>query len=240
VLHNSESIRILSSSDSHSQGYDAPLGSLEQRMLRRSIQLHPALYRSFGLSYQHVRKCGSLVVAWDAEEAARLDAVMQENASAGDTDVVRLTAAETRALEPALGPGVHGAVLCPREAVVEPWLVPLGYSESARLHGAQIILGTEVVSVSRDTDQMWLLHTRPSSAAATGRSALGQLLASSPQATDQAVMAVTGARATVRARVVVNCAGLHGSTSLCCPVRHLSDFVVCGWCGYFFIFFRCR
>ena len=45
-------------------GYDAPSGSLERRLLRRSIELHPTLYRSFGLSYNHIRKSGSLVVAW--------------------------------------------------------------------------------------------------------------------------------------------------------------------------------
>ena len=31
-------------------GYDAPVGSLERRLLRRSIARHPQLYRSFGLS----------------------------------------------------------------------------------------------------------------------------------------------------------------------------------------------
>ena len=51
-------------------GYDAPHGSLESRLLRRSIRLHPELYRSFGLSMEggHVRKCGSLVVAWTQDE----------------------------------------------------------------------------------------------------------------------------------------------------------------------------
>ena len=33
-------------------------------------------------------------------------------------------------LPPALAPSALGAVLCPREAVVEPWLVPLAFAES--------------------------------------------------------------------------------------------------------------
>lgn len=50
-------------------GYDAPVGSLERQLLRRSIRLHPSLYRSFGLNAgEHVRKSGSLVVAWTQEE----------------------------------------------------------------------------------------------------------------------------------------------------------------------------
>lgn len=56
---------------SHHAGYDAPVGSLERRLLRRSIRLHPQLYRSLGLSAaedSHVRKSGSLVVAWTPEQ----------------------------------------------------------------------------------------------------------------------------------------------------------------------------
>ncbi len=53
-------------------GYDAPVGSLERRLLRRSVQRHPELMRSFGLSHEHVRKCGSLVVAWTAEQLAQV------------------------------------------------------------------------------------------------------------------------------------------------------------------------
>ena len=36
-------------------GYDAPSGTLERALLRRSIQRHPELMRTLGLSYRHVR-----------------------------------------------------------------------------------------------------------------------------------------------------------------------------------------
>jgi L-2-hydroxyglutarate oxidase LhgO len=130
-------------------GYDAPLGSLERRLLRRAIQLHPALYRSFGMSYEHVRKCGSLVVAWSPEQLAELPKIVAQNRAAGDTEVVQLTQSELRRLEPALSTAALGAVWCPREAVVEPWLVPAGYARSARLNGAELRMSTEVVSVRR-------------------------------------------------------------------------------------------
>ena len=54
---------------------------------------------------------------------------------AGDTEAVILSQEELREMEPALSHEALGAVFCPREAVVEPWLVPMGYAESARLHG---------------------------------------------------------------------------------------------------------
>lgn len=79
-------------------GYDAPVGSLEQQLLRRAISLHPPLMRAFGLSYAHVRKSGSLVVAWTPEQLKQLSAVLEENVDAGDEEVKMLTASELQDL----------------------------------------------------------------------------------------------------------------------------------------------
>lgn len=123
-------------------GYDAPVGSLERNLLRRSIRRHQNLYRSFGLSSNHVRKCGSLVVAWNENELAKLPSILEENREAGDIDAVLLNQEELRQLEPNLSHQALGAVYCPYESVVEPWLVPMGYAESARLNGVDFQLGT--------------------------------------------------------------------------------------------------
>lgn len=59
-------------------GYDAPVGSLERELLRRSIRLHPQFYRSLGLHAGeggHVRKSGSLVVAWNDEQGKAISEV---------------------------------------------------------------------------------------------------------------------------------------------------------------------
>lgn len=61
-------------------GYDAKPGSLERQLLRRSAQRHPHLYRSMGLSYEHAKKTGALVVAWTKEQKANLKEVnLEEN-----------------------------------------------------------------------------------------------------------------------------------------------------------------
>lgn len=187
--------------------------------------------RSFGLSYSHVRKCGSLVVAWTEEQLAALPGVLQENLDAGDTDAELVGAERLRELEPALSHTALGAVLCPREAVVEPWLAAAGYAESARLHGARIHTSTEAVAVRRAEDDtegvpLWCVDVRHSAACQTGRSADGELLVAAPAPTaagkgerEEAAAAAqgrvsagadVGADATLRAHVVVNCAGLLG------------------------------
>eukprot|EP01048_Picozoa_sp_COSAG05_P019517 COSAG05_NODE_3079_length_2340_cov_1.724230_1_plen_648_part_01 len=202
-------------------GYDAPVGSLERRLLRRAVQLHPHLYRSFGLSYDHVRKCGSLIVAWNERELSKLPAVLSENREAGDTDACLLTQQELRELEPSLSHQALGAVLCPREAIVEPWLVPQGYAESARLHGAQLLTATSVVSTacraSMDGSGCWweaklISHPQQqqhnTQMVSPGRSRDGALLVPSPASLPLPSVAPTAT--TVRARVVINCAGLFG------------------------------
>ena len=188
-------------------GYDAPVGTLERRLLRRAIQLHPSLLRSFGMSYEHVRKCGSLVVAWTPEQLEALPRVVAENREAGDTEAVQLTAAELHELEPTLSTAALGAVLCPRESVVEPWLVPAGYAHSARINGAELRMNTELKAVDY-TEGLWRLTTRPTSSAPFGRSPPGKLLVSKPEPARGAPWGA--AETTVRARAVVNCAGLFG------------------------------
>ena len=206
-------------------GYDAPVGSLERQLLRRSIQRHQHLYRSFGLSHDHVRKCGSLVVAWTPEQLAELVHIIAENREGGDEEATLLTQNELRELEPALSRDAMGAVLCPYEAVVEPWLVPIAYAESARLHGAAIFTSTAVVGAAFDARRgVWRLDVVHDAARrrVPGRSAPGRLLVD-PPSQPTAVRSRFGGRAgwsdqlekaplTIAARVVINCAGLHGDT----------------------------
>ena len=164
-------------------GYDAPEGSLERWLLRRSILRHPNLYRSLGLSYNHVNKCGALVVAWNSSEAYALNEVLHSNHAAGDTEATLLHREDILDIEPALAQSsANGAVWVPREMVTEPWLVPIAYANNMLLNGGKIKVGSEVC-----------------------RADLKELN------DDQKVWHVTLTNGTVvRARTVFNCAGLYG------------------------------
>lgn len=192
-------------------GYDAPSGSLERRLLRRSIELHPTLYRSFGLSYDHVRKSGSLVVAWSDEEKGKLRDVLEENIEARDTEAHIVSEADLRELEPCLSERAKGAVLCPREAVVEPFLVGIGYTQSCLLHGVDLLINTSVDGAERGADGVWSVQCSQGAQRdlanwqGDGRSRDGALLA----ALDESVTS-TDNRLVVRGNVVVNAAGLFG------------------------------
>lgn len=189
-------------------GYDAPRGSLESRLLRRSIQRHQNLYR---LSYEHVRKCGSLVVAWTEKEVDSLQDVLQDNIDAGDTEARILSQDELRDMEPALSTKALGAVYCPREAVVEPWLVPIGYAQSAIIHGAKIKLNTQVLNAIFDPEEkLWTVFTKKNKEAVpSGRSHDGEILVRKPSSIEE----TEGQSLKVfKAGLIINCAGLHGDT----------------------------
>lgn len=193
-------------------GYDAPIGSLERRLLRRSIRLHQNLYRSFGLSHHHVRKCGSLVVAWNETELAKLPEILQENQQAGDTEAVLLTQEELRKLEPNLSHKALGAVYCPYESVTEPWLVPMGYAESARLNGVSFRLGTEVSEIKFNAlSSRWEIQTQSTSFTTVARSKSGELLISPPARlrSPNDLSHESQVQETISAKVIINCAGLH-------------------------------
>jgi len=188
-------------------GYDAPKGSLERQLLRRSIQLHPSLYRSFGLSYEHVRKCGSLVVAWTPEDMKKLPEILEENRDAGDEEACMLSKEELYEMEPALGSSALGAVYCPREAVVEPWLVPIGYFHSAKKLGANILTSTQVDSAYYNkNERLWTVCGKRCKAKQIGRSTQNELFVRATSECKSSEETTT----TCRARVLINCAGLYG------------------------------
>jgi glycerol-3-phosphate dehydrogenase len=169
-------------------GYDAPPNTLERTLLRRSIARHPEVYRSLGLSYDHVDKCGALVVAWTEEEVKSLPHIVTENHDAGDTEAEILSRERCLELEPTLSREVLGGAWVPRETAVEPWLVPMALAESARRHAADILTSTEVkrahlVTHKKDGDNddgLWTLET------------------------------TNAQHRTIQTRIVINCAGLYG------------------------------
>ena len=88
-------------------------------------------------------------------------------------------------MEPSISNKALGAVFVPREVVTEPWLVPIGYANSAMMYGAQILCGKEMVSATvRQSDGqgsvVWKVQTKQ-----------GDVF---------------------HARSIVNCGGLYGDT----------------------------
>ena len=90
------------------------------------------------------RRCGKLIVAaseGEVEKLAELEARAKTN---GVDDLVWLTGAESRALEPALR--ANRALLSPSTGIVDSHALMLALKGDAEAHGAVIALATPVVS----------------------------------------------------------------------------------------------
>ena len=136
-------------------GFDTKPGSLESRLVRRGHKLLGAYATSAGIALEHT---GALLVAWDAEQEARLDAVVVTARANGYERAGRVTPEELYRREPMLGRGATGGVVIPDESIICPWNTSIAYAIEAVGAGVELALGVEVTDVTRDADA-WLLRT---------------------------------------------------------------------------------
>jgi glycine oxidase len=92
------------------------------------------------------RRCGTLIVARDDDEAAALERELGFRAQLG-LPVSRLRPSQARRLEPALAPTVRLALEAPDDHVADPRLLAPALAEAARRAGAVLRTGAEVVAV---------------------------------------------------------------------------------------------
>ncbi|MEM1430001.1 MAG: NAD(P)/FAD-dependent oxidoreductase [Pseudomonadota bacterium] len=156
-------------------GFDAPPGSLDQACIAEGYDEYMEIRDRLNLP---VLRTGALVVAWTEAQAERLPALIAQAQANGVGDVEALDAAETRALEPGLGPGVCASFRVPREVVIDAWSAPLAYLAQAMAHGAELRRNCPVSAGTYD-GEVWALETP---------------------------------RGRLRARLVINAAGLYGDT----------------------------
>ncbi len=90
------------------------------------------------------RRCGKLLVAVSEAEVDTLSAIKAQAETNGLTDLVWLSSAEARAMEPALT--VHRALLSPSTGIIDSHAFMHALRGDAELHGAVVALETPVLS----------------------------------------------------------------------------------------------
>ena len=95
-------------------------------------------------------KCGKLVVATDAAERTRLEQIAAVAAQNGAGAVRLIDGAEARALEPRLN--VQVALWSPETGIVDAHGLMDSYRRQALQHGADLLLCAELVAVERVAD----------------------------------------------------------------------------------------
>ena len=136
-------------------GFDTHPGSLESALVRRGHELLTAYAGRAGIALE---RTGAVLVAWNEEQAARLDDVLTKSRANGYQRAHGITLEELYRREPNLGGGATGAVVIPDESIICPWSPSIAYATEAVGAGVELRLGVEVTAVSRDAGT-WVLHT---------------------------------------------------------------------------------
>jgi glycine oxidase len=133
-------------------GMLAPVGELDfgegrlHEMTTASAELYPGfveeLERASGIEVGYAR-CGGLYVALDRDEAAQLEREAELQESLGLV-TERLSPRDCRRLEPGLTPSLHGGILVPGDAVVDPRALAEALLSAALAEGVEVIAGSEI------------------------------------------------------------------------------------------------
>jgi glycerol-3-phosphate dehydrogenase len=135
-------------------GFDTQPGSLESSLVRRGHELLSSYARTAGIALEET---GAVLVAWDAEQAARLDEVVAKARANGYERASRMDLEELSRREPHLADGATGAVAIPDESIICPWSTSIAFASEAVGAGVDLRLGVDVTDVGRDDG--WVLLT---------------------------------------------------------------------------------
>ena len=136
-------------------GFDAPVGSVEQRLVAAGHAEYLAVASRLNLP---VMQTGALVIAWTPGEEALLPALIEQARQNGVDDVQPLDRAALHRLEPGLGPQARAAFRVPREYIIDPWSTAHAYLLHAIANGATVRRGAGVAA-GRFDGTVWHLDT---------------------------------------------------------------------------------
>lgn len=114
-----------------------PTGSLKARF---SVEGRRALYAFLDSHKVDYRKCGKLVVATEAAEVERIEAIFQQASANGVEGLEHLTGAQARALEPGLN--AHAAILSPESGLFASHDYMLALQGEIEDAGGSVVLST--------------------------------------------------------------------------------------------------
>lgn len=118
-----------------------PTGLVKQRLCVTGKEM---LYRFCAEYHVPHRRCGKLLVATTEAEIPKLEAIRRQAEANGVTDLVALTGAEARAMEPALA--CVAAMLSPSTGIIDSHALMLALQGDAEAHGAMLAFETPVTS----------------------------------------------------------------------------------------------
>ena len=129
-------------------GYDVTPGTLEAELILDSSRRWEELCAELDVPF---RRCGSLALAFGAEDEERLEHARAQ-AETNGVEARILTGPEACQVEPAAAPRASAALFVPGEAIVDPIRLTIAYAEVAVRNGVDLKLSTPALGFERDDD----------------------------------------------------------------------------------------
>jgi L-2-hydroxyglutarate oxidase LhgO len=128
-----------------------PQGSLKAKLCVQGRDQLYAYAAERGIAH---RRCGKLIVATRTDQLSALDAILQKAHANGVTDVVRLTADQAKAMEPALS--CVAALHSPSTGIVDSHSLMLSLQGDFENAGGMVVLNSPV-SHAKYSDNGWVV-----------------------------------------------------------------------------------
>jgi len=125
-------------------GYSAKNGTLKAELCAIGNRMYDDWQNElhFGL-----RRCGSLVVAFDDQDLEALGRLYENGAKNGARGLKILSAAEVRSIEPNSSAQIKGALHCSTAGVTSPYELTIALAENAVRNGVALMLNHEVTAI---------------------------------------------------------------------------------------------
>lgn len=127
-------------------GYSDEPGTTKAELCVQGNQMYEQLDKELNFGY---RKTGSLVVAFDEEETAKLQELYAKGIKNGVQGLQIINGEQARAREPYLSQEVKAALYCENAGVTSPYEFVIALAENALANGVEIKLESEVTQISR-------------------------------------------------------------------------------------------
>ena len=125
-------------------GYDAKPGTLESELVVAANPMYDKIAEELDVPFARI---GGILPAFNDEQFSQLPALREKAFMNRVYDVDYLTSKELLKIEPNLNPKVMGGLYIPRESIIDPFLLVVGYAENACRNGVSFLLGTRVTGI---------------------------------------------------------------------------------------------
>lgn len=125
-------------------GYDASPGTLESELVVAANPMYDEIARDLDVPFSRI---GAILPAMNDEQFEKLPALKAKAFRNRVYDIEYLSRESILAMEPEISPEVRGGLYIPRESIIDPFLLVVGYAENAVQNGAKFLLGTKVTGI---------------------------------------------------------------------------------------------